>query len=200
MERAFKGRVLAVRLAGCADPARARADGHFHGGSCWVRFERAAAAGAASRAGEIDLGGRLAKICLSRMKAPDPLAGDRPGRGAVFARLRDATTLAAVDGVVAELRLLLDAREYTLVFAALGRVRADGRGLPLLDEARRAGRADGICCHAAIAAEQCVVIGMQSTGESAMNEWLESSAGPGGDNLLRYMACVVWRVAHQDVQ
>ena len=152
MERAFKGRVLAVRLAPCADPARARADGHFHGGSCWVRFERAAAAGAASRAGEIDLGGRLAKICLSRMKAPDPLAGDRPGRGAVFARLRDATTLAAVDGVVAELRPLLDAREYTLVFAALGRVRADGRVLPLLDEARRAGRADVICYNAAISA------------------------------------------------
>ena len=103
-------------------------------------------------AGEIDLGGRLPKICLSRMKAPDPLAGDRPGRGAVFARLRDAATLSAVDGVVAELRPLLDAREYTLVFAALGRVRADGRVLPLLDprtawsSSSTVAAAEVICC------------------------------------------------------
>ncbi|KAH8086246.1 endonuclease [Aureococcus anophagefferens] len=105
MERAFKGACSPCASRPARTP-RARADGHFHGGSCWVRFERAAAAPAASRAGEIDLGGRVAKICLSRMKAPDPLAGDRPGRGAVFARLRDAATLAAVDGVVAELRPL----------------------------------------------------------------------------------------------
>ncbi|KAH8055582.1 endonuclease [Aureococcus anophagefferens] len=78
MERAFKGRVLAVRLAPCADPARA-------GRRPLPRRQLLGPFGAlrgARAAGEIDLGGRVAKICLSRMKAPDPLAGDRPGRGA----------------------------------------------------------------------------------------------------------------------
>ncbi|KAH8069993.1 endonuclease [Aureococcus anophagefferens] len=141
MERAFKGRVLAVRLAPCADPARGRRP--LPGGSCWV-----GSPGAARRASR---GRDRSRRRREDLPVAHEGAGPARGRPAGPRRgLRASGTLAALR----RRRRRRGARPLwacsTAVFAALGRVRADGRVLPLLDEARRA--ADVICYNAAISA------------------------------------------------
>ncbi|KAH8047118.1 endonuclease [Aureococcus anophagefferens] len=131
-------------------PKDGRCHAHFYLGGCPRRACRYSRGG--DHVGAFAIQAESVRETLEagkrdRARPPPPPPARRRSTAA-----RDAATLSAVDGVVAELRPLLDAREYTLVFAALGRVRADGRVRPLLDEARRAGRADVICYNAAISA------------------------------------------------